>query len=103
MTLVHKRRGAGFQVVEHVVRTISRALGLDAGDVHPLLPAATPGPSNFQCFVHGCVENAVHPYCKAFYTDVRRREDRAGCAMSDGTAGPDDLTNSPPSTHPPID
>jgi hypothetical protein len=70
MALVQRKRGAHFRVVEHIVRAISGGLGMDVGDIYPLLPAATPGPSNFQCFVHGCVENAVHPYCKAFFTDA---------------------------------
>lgn len=70
MALVHQRRGMTSKVVEHIVRTISQALGMEMGALGPLLPSTAPGPSNFQCFVHGCVENAVHPYCKAFYTDA---------------------------------
>lgn len=70
MALVRSKRATHCRVVQHIVQAISAALGMEMEALGPLLPGTVPGPGNFHSFVHGCVENAVHPYCKGFFTDA---------------------------------
>lgn len=72
MALVHEKRATYCRVVAHIARSLSRALGLEMDALGPLLRKALPAPGNFQSFVHGCVENAVHPYCKVRSSSARR-------------------------------
>lgn len=72
MALVQEKRATYCGVVAHIVRSLSHAMGLEMDALGPLLRNALPAPSNFQSFVHGCVENAVHPYCKVRSSSARR-------------------------------
>ena len=67
-----RSRSAGHvqsRVVADIISSISGALGLELHALMVILTTSCPPPHS-PVFFHGCVENAVHPYCKAFYTEA---------------------------------
>jgi len=75
MFLIKQRRqiqdtpGVSSYVVENIIKSMSAALNLELAALMIMLDSTIP-PAHSHAFFHGCVENAVYPYCIAYRTDA---------------------------------
>lgn len=70
MTLVHHKNPGRDLVVKDIIVSISKALGLETDTVLPSLTRCCRDAITAIQYKHGSPQDAIHPYCYAFFTEA---------------------------------